>query len=44
MKELHISVERENTASVKVIRKNGGVYERSFSCEGEPADIYRIIL
>lgn len=44
MKELHISVEKENTASVKVIRKNGGVYERSFSYEGETADIYRIVI
>lgn len=30
MKELQISVERENTASRKVIERNGGVYERSF--------------
>lgn len=42
MKELHISVERENTASIKVIRKNGGVYERSFVFENEAADIYKI--
>lgn len=28
MKELHISVERENIASVKVIQKNDGVYEQ----------------
>lgn len=44
MEELHISVERKNTASVKVIQKNGGAYERSFSCEGEAADIYRIAI
>ena len=44
MKELHISVEKENTASIKVIQKNGGVYERSFSFENETADIYRIAL
>lgn len=44
MKELHISVEKENTASVKVIQKNGGVYERSFSFEGKTADIYRFAL
>lgn len=44
LKELHISVEKENTASVKVIQKNGGVYERSFSFENETADIYRIAL
>lgn len=42
MKELHISVEKENTASIKVIRKNGGVYERSFVFENEAADIYKI--
>lgn len=44
MKELHISVEKNNTASAKVIQKNGGVYERSFLFENETADIYRIIL
>lgn len=44
MKELHISVEKENTASIKVILKNGGIYERSFSFENETADIYKIEL
>ncbi len=44
MKELHISVEKENAASIKVIQKNGGVYERSFSFENETADIYKIKL
>lgn len=44
MKELYISVEKENTASLKVIRKNGGVYERSFSFENEMADVYRFAL
>ena len=44
MNELHISVEKENVASVKVIQKNGGVYERSFSFEGETADIYKFAL
>lgn len=43
-KELHISVERENAASIKVIQKNGGVYERSFSFEKETADIHKIEL
>lgn len=42
--ELYISVERENIPSVKVIGKNGGEYERSFIHEGQPADVYRIIL
>ena len=31
-------------ASIKVIQKNGGVYERSFSFENEAADIYKIEL
>ncbi len=44
MKELHISVEKENSASIKVIQKKGGVYERSFSFENEVADIYKIKL
>ncbi len=44
MKELHISVEKENIASIKVIQKNGGVYERSFFFENEAADIYKIEL
>ena len=44
MKELHLSVEKENTASIKAIQKNGGVYERSFSFENETADIYKIEL
>ena len=44
MKELHLSVEKENLPSVKTIVKNGGVYERSFEFEGEQADIYKIEL
>ena len=42
--ELHLSVERDNAPSVKTIVRNGGVYERSFEFEGNPADIYQIIL
>lgn len=42
--KLHLSVERDNTASVKVIRKNGGLYERSFTFENTIADIYQITL
>lgn len=42
--ELHLSVERSNIPSVKTILRNGGVLERSFVFEGEPADIYRIKL
>lgn len=44
MKELHISVEKTNTASIKVIQKNGGVYERSFAFENEAADIYKFAI
>lgn len=44
MKELHLSVERDNAPSVKTIIRNGGVYERSFVFEGAQADIYRIML
>ena len=39
LKELHLSVEKENLPSVKTILKNGGIYERSFEFEGELADI-----
>lgn len=42
LKEVHLSVERSNAASVKTITKNGGVYERSFEFEGEMADVYSI--
>ena len=41
---LQLSVERDNAPSVRTIRKNGGTYERSFVFEGQPADIYRILL
>ena len=44
MKELHLSVERDNEASIKAIMRNGGKYERSFEFEGEQADIYKISL
>lgn len=40
--QLQISVEKSNIASIKTIKKNGGVYERSFPYEGEEADIYMI--
>ncbi len=42
--ELHISVERGNLPSVRIIQANGGVYERSFLHEGVAADIYRLAL
>lgn len=44
MPELQLSVERDNTASVRTIQKNGGVYSRSFDHNGTPADIYLIAL
>lgn len=44
MKELHLSVEKNNEPSIKTIIQNGGIYERSFEFDGEEADIYRIAL
>ena len=44
MKELQLSVERDNIPSIKTITRNGGVYERSFEFEGEMADVYIIKL
>nr|WP_288824269.1 GNAT family N-acetyltransferase [uncultured Clostridium sp.] len=42
LSELHLSVEQDNIPSIKTIKKNGGVYERSFEYEGKTADIYKI--
>jgi predicted acetyltransferase len=42
MDKLQLSVERSNEASIKTIIKNGGKYERSFTFEGESADVYMI--
>ncbi len=44
MKDLQLAVERSNEPSVKTILKNGGVYERTFEFENQPADVYRIAL
>ena len=44
MKDLQLAVERSNEPSIKTILKNGGVYERTFEFEGQPADVYRITL
>lgn len=44
LKELQLSVERDNTPSIKTIQRNGGIYLRSFSYQGEEADIYYITL
>ncbi len=43
MNNIQLSVERSNEASVKTITKNGGEYERSFTFEGEEADVYMIL-
>lgn len=42
--ELQLSVEKNNKPSIRTIKKNGGVYERSFEFEGEQADVYKIAL
>ena len=44
MNSIQLSVMQENHASVRTILKNGGVYQRSFLCEGQTADIYCITL
>lgn len=44
LNQIHLSVEKENEPSIKTILKNGGVYERGFEFEGEPAYVYRISL
>ena len=44
MGKIQLSVEHSNEASVKTIMKNGGKYERSFTFEGEEADVYMIYL
>ncbi|MCR5367176.1 Predicted acetyltransferase [Eubacterium ruminantium] len=44
MDRLQLSVERSNEPSIKTIVKNGGKYERSFTFEGEEADVYIIKL
>ncbi len=43
LEKLQLSVERTNEPSVKTILKNGGKYERSFTFEGEDADVYMIV-
>ena len=43
-RRLQLSAERKNEASVRTIQANGGKYERSFSYDGEEADVYFIEL
>ena len=44
LNSLQLSVEKENTASVKTILKNGGCYNRSFRFGDEEADVYVVEL
>lgn len=44
MKELQLSVMKDNIASIKTILLNGGVYTRSFQHENQIAEIYCIAL
>ncbi|MCI8371118.1 MAG: GNAT family N-acetyltransferase [Lachnospiraceae bacterium] len=44
LKQLQLSVEKDNTASIKTIEKNGGTYGRSFTFENEEAYVYFINL
>ncbi len=44
LKDLYLSVERDNIPSIKTILKNGGKIERGFAVEGKLADIYLIEL
>ncbi len=44
LKQLQLSVERDNAASIKTIEKNGGKYSRSFTFENEEAYVYLLKL
>lgn len=44
LKELQLSVERDNYPSIKTIIKNGGVKEREFIFEGNIAYVYKVKL
>ncbi|MGI6499648.1 MAG: GNAT family N-acetyltransferase [Anaerostipes sp.] len=44
LKQLQLSVERDNTASIKTIEKNGGKYSRSFTFENKEAYVYLLKL
>ena len=43
LKQLQLSVEKDNVASIKTIEKNGGNYCRSFNFNNEEAYVYLII-
>ena len=44
LKQLQLSVEKENVASIKTIEKNGGKFSRSFIFENEEAYVYLLKL
>lgn len=44
LKQLQLSVEKDNAASIKKIEKNGGNYCRSFTFDNEEAYVYLINL
>ncbi len=44
LKQLQLSVEKDNAASIKTIEKNGGKYSRSFTFEKEEAYVYLLKL
>ncbi len=44
LSQLQLSVERNNTASIKMIEKNGGIYNRSFIFDNEEAYVYLLKL
>ncbi len=44
LKQLQLSVETDNAASIRAIEKNGGKYFRSFTYENEEAYVYLIKL
>lgn len=44
LEHLNLSVAADNPPSIRTIVKNGGIYRRSFTHQGESADIYQIVL
>ncbi len=44
LKQLQLSVEKDNIASIKTIEKNGGKFSRSFIFENEEAYVYLLNL
>lgn len=44
LKQLQLSVEKDNVDSIKTIEKNGGIFSRSFIFENEEAYVYLLKL